>query len=158
MRRRSRTRRGAKWAVTSLLLLLIVVGGLSCLWSARYVGSDLHVRVRGGTLLWAASDQVAFTDLPLPTGFRVYWRPMRIAPQWPRLSDPRLGFVPLWIPTVVLAIATAFLWRLDRRRTPPGHCQKCGYNLTGNVSGVCPECGTEIDLASSRFDRRGTPG
>ena len=24
---------------------------------------------------------------------------------------------------------------------PPGHCQKCGYNLTGNVSGVCPECG-----------------
>ena len=25
---------------------------------------------------------------------------------------------------------------------PPGHCQKCGYNLTGNVSGVCPECGT----------------
>ena len=26
-------------------------------------------------------------------------------------------------------------------RIPPGHCQKCGYNLTGNVSGVCPECG-----------------
>ena len=28
------------------------------------------------------------------------------------------------------------------RRYPPGHCLKCGYNLTGNVSGVCPECGT----------------
>lgn len=26
-------------------------------------------------------------------------------------------------------------------RIPPGHCQKCGYNLTGNISGVCPECG-----------------
>lgn len=24
-------------------------------------------------------------------------------------------------------------------------CWKCGYNLTGNVSGVCPECGTPID-------------
>ena len=24
----------------------------------------------------------------------------------------------------------------------PGHCLKCGYNLTGNVSGICPECGT----------------
>jgi len=27
---------------------------------------------------------------------------------------------------------------------PPGHCQTCGYNLTGNVSGVCSECGTPI--------------
>lgn len=25
-----------------------------------------------------------------------------------------------------------------------GHCQKCGYDLTGNVSGVCPECGTPV--------------
>jgi len=24
----------------------------------------------------------------------------------------------------------------------PGHWQTCGYNLTGNVSGRCPECGT----------------
>ena len=23
-------------------------------------------------------------------------------------------------------------------------CGNCGYNLTGNVSGVCPECGTPI--------------
>lgn len=24
-------------------------------------------------------------------------------------------------------------------------CRSCGYNLTGNISGVCPECGTAID-------------
>lgn len=24
---------------------------------------------------------------------------------------------------------------------PPGHCWKCGYNLTGNISGRCSECG-----------------
>ena len=29
-------------------------------------------------------------------------------------------------------------------RPPPGHCQNCGYDLTGNVSGVCPECGTSV--------------
>ena len=29
-------------------------------------------------------------------------------------------------------------------RRPPGHCQTCGYDLTGNVSGVCPECGEAI--------------
>ncbi len=31
-------------------------------------------------------------------------------------------------------------WRRRRR----GECLRCGYNLTGNLSGICPECGTEI--------------
>ena len=26
----------------------------------------------------------------------------------------------------------------------PGLCSNCGYNLTANVSGTCPECGTRI--------------
>jgi uncharacterized paraquat-inducible protein A len=30
----------------------------------------------------------------------------------------------------------------DRRRR--GLCVKCGYDLTGNTSGVCPECGTPL--------------
>ena len=30
------------------------------------------------------------------------------------------------------------------RRRKKGLCLKCGYNLTGNVSGVCPECGERI--------------
>ena len=28
------------------------------------------------------------------------------------------------------------------RRQLNGQCATCGYDLTGNVSGVCPECGT----------------
>ena len=24
------------------------------------------------------------------------------------------------------------------------HCRSCGYNLAGNVSGVCPECGSAV--------------
>jgi hypothetical protein len=31
-----------------------------------------------------------------------------------------------------------------RRRPPPGHCRACGYNLKGNISGVCPECGEAV--------------
>jgi hypothetical protein len=27
-------------------------------------------------------------------------------------------------------------------RAEEGLCWRCGYDLTGNVSGVCPECGT----------------
>ena len=51
--------------------------------------------------------------------------------------------LPLWIPLLLIGAPTVILWRNDRRY-PPGHCRKCGYNLTGNVSGICPECGTPI--------------
>jgi len=34
-------------------------------------------------------------------------------------------------------------WR-RRFRLTHGLCLTCGYNLTGNVSGRCPECGERI--------------
>lgn len=50
-------------------------------------------------------------------------------------------FVPLWAP--LLAVALPTLYACCRcRRFPPGHCRKCGYDLTGNTTGICPECGT----------------
>lgn len=36
--------------------------------------------------------------------------------------------------------------RAMRRR---GLCRRCGYDLTGNRSGVCPECGTAVRVAES---------
>ena len=29
------------------------------------------------------------------------------------------------------------------REELPEYCTSCGYNLTANTSGVCPECGIE---------------
>lgn len=52
--------------------------------------------------------------------------------------------LPIWIPLSLLTVPTLFLFIRDRRRIPPGHCTNCGYDLTGNVSGVCPECGNRI--------------
>lgn len=31
---------------------------------------------------------------------------------------------------------------LRRRRRKHNLCEKCSYNLTGNTTGICPECGT----------------
>jgi len=54
----------------------------------------------------------------------------------------------LELPYYLILAAAALLpaWRVRRwlRRTPPHCCAACGYNLTGNTSGVCPECGTSI--------------
>jgi len=37
---------------------------------------------------------------------------------------------------------TMLIWTgLIRRTRPPRQCRACGYDLTGNESGVCPECG-----------------
>lgn len=50
--------------------------------------------------------------------------------------------------TIVFAPA-GLLWRLRRMKHEVfmvcRHCRYCGYDLTGNVSGVCPECGQQIN-------------
>ena len=66
---------------------------------------------------------------------------------WHWAGRPLGGFgraYPLWPPLLVLAVPTAVLWWRDRRYLK-GCCQSCGYDLTGNVSGRCPECGMATD-------------
>ena len=53
--------------------------------------------------------------------------------------------VPLWIPFLAIMVPSLIAWWFSRSRFPPGFCQQCGYNLTGNTSGICSECGTEIN-------------
>jgi hypothetical protein len=64
---------------------------------------------------------------------------------WPHIYRHGNSVVPLWMQFLGVAIPTAGLWLVGfGRRIPAGHCQQCGYNLTGNTSGVCPECGEKI--------------
>jgi hypothetical protein len=52
--------------------------------------------------------------------------------------------IPCFVFVFLLAFALTFLPSRYLFRHPPGHCQHCGYSLTGNTSGVCPECGTAV--------------
>jgi hypothetical protein len=71
---------------------------------------------------------------------------------WPEEGNTA---APLWMPLLMVAVPTTILWWRDRRRTPPGHCRRCGYNLTGNTSGTCPECGTPLPKRASALPRDG---
>ena len=52
---------------------------------------------------------------------------------------------------------TWFVLRHHGRRGAAGVvCVKCAYNLTGNTSGVCPECGTPTE-ASAKLSNFGEP-
>ena len=59
-------------------------------------------------------------------------------------------FLPIWsllllalLCPIVIFIRGCRYRRLCRREKD-GLCLKCGYNLMGNLSGVCPECGERV--------------
>ena len=80
--------------------------------------------------------------------FTEYRRGDRVYPIVERLFVLLVWSTPLW------GIIWAFAWvRLRNRllrRQPGCRCLACGYDLTGNVSGVCPECGGAITGSPAR--------
>lgn len=111
-----------------------------------------HWSARRGTLEYCTYDQIDERE-PTPdqsfslAGFGV----SRDAVQMPYTDLVFLRRslrIPLWLPLALFsATPTVALIRgppRRYRRHDKGLCLKCGYNLTGNVSGRCPECGEAV--------------
>ena len=138
-----------RWTCTIGASVALVILAHSAVWSVYWVDSGnwprfmvsqghvwLQLTNRLGTLTWG---------LPL---CRPGWHrdtPSSIAPCLARyqLEQQQAGVavsIPLWIPLAIFVLLAACLWRA---RVVELHvCTTCGYNLTGNVSGRCPECGS----------------
>jgi len=61
-----------------------------------------------------------------------------------RRDHSYIATVPCWFVVLVSAVLPS-VWIIRRRRKQTltdDQCLTCGYNLTANASGVCPECGT----------------
>jgi hypothetical protein len=52
-------------------------------------------------------------------------------------------------PIFAIIASQALYRRLRWRLHDIGRCRSCDYNLTGNVSGICPECGTPVPEAAT---------
>ncbi len=147
MTKHPRIRRIAKWAGLVLCVLIVVAWVVSLRWEFWYEGGSWLMWCGHGGLL-VSINRIHLDD---PSGWNVldvnwiHWE--YYLPRFKRDLSGTLKAttcnIPLWLPLVVVAIPTAILFYRDRR-IPPGHCQKCGYDLTGNESGRCPECGRTI--------------
>ena len=152
---RSRTKRVLKQVGLAGCALLVVVWFLTLFWGGGYIGFTKTIAFQHGTM-----GLLVYTNDP---GDYVGWTGYRLRDLdvcwWPSYDDstsPATGIhlrqrtrrliVPLWILLLLTAIPTIILWRLDRRRLV-GYCRKCEYDLTGNVTGVCSECGTKVSTA-----------
>jgi hypothetical protein len=53
--------------------------------------------------------------------------------------------IPTWLPSLLFGLwpTIALTLHIKRRYFTQGLCRKCGYDLRGSPSGVCPECGWE---------------
>ena len=79
------------------------------------------------------------------------YRPTARASWVPGMHGSKTRFwvvaVPHWFAAAALALSPALWlqrWRRERRAARIGHCPRCGYDLTANVSGTCPECGRPV--------------
>lgn len=55
--------------------------------------------------------------------------------------------VPLWFVLSVASVMSIWMWRLCRDRHRQCACSKCGYDLSGTRTGMCPECGPSSHVA-----------
>jgi hypothetical protein len=71
-----------------------------------------------------------------------------------RMDVPVASLRLVWLVAAFAVLPTLWIGtychqaRKRQRRRRLGRCARCGYDLAGNVSGVCPECGRPIDALS----------
>ena len=152
MSRSPRLRRYYKWGGLVVSILLAVAWAASLLISVIASYGRLHVAFGSGGFGFSVCEYPLETRFYLPGADSIRWLPT-IGPQRWGLPDPSnrsitfAAYFPFWCLFPLAAIPTVILWRRDRK-IPPGQCQTCGYDLTGNTTGVCSECGALADSRS----------
>ena len=153
-RKRSKTLR---MALASLIALQAALCVASMIWRFEIHSKHYQLDIGSGELrvfsLFSLYNNPASFGGPTASIARIRG-PIRLL-LWPRYEVQTGGgarslTIPLWIPIVALLSVAALLVYRDRTRRQPGHCRQCGYNLTGNTTGRCPECGTVVQGAGQR--------
>lgn len=146
--------------VARRLVLVAVAGGClciaSCILSIRCVARDYAILMQGGSVMYISGDPFSVEGSP-QDGFELglsddisilAWLPF-----WAQSPDGTFAVVPLWVLAVIsgcAAMGTFAARKGSPRHRPAVTCASCQYDLTGNVSGRCPECGMMATSVTSR--------
>lgn len=124
----------ASWHAVRLFARFVATGG-AFVWAGCAVALPFNLRRRR-----------PIAKAALAAGFLAAagWSTDRAAAWLPDLVRERVPRALAWGggATLLLAVIPARRWRGPDAPSPCAPCGRCGYDLTGNVSGVCPECGT----------------
>jgi len=128
-------------------VLFVLVGWVGSVhWTMR-IGSVRSIVVDVTRAAFIGIDTRSFTQrTPFAAQFEVDRCTFGMPLRWWPILDWYLAFtsgtvqVALWPVVLALSVVALWLWCIDRRHAP-GHCYACGYERTGNESGVYPECG-----------------
>jgi hypothetical protein len=91
----------------------------------------------------AAADKASWARAGFAGGY------CRNNPTSSAVAEVWFGVVPFWLVALfigVIPLRSAFLRLRTARRRRMKLCPNCAYNLTGNTSGVCPECGAKVEV------------
>lgn len=145
---------------SSSITLMMWEPGLFAYWGGDAIDRSIHAATEalwperdgdwGAILGGGIAEQGWHTSLHLiesgPSLLLVpnYWAMGRLGFGLPRFrTDLTNGCLVLplgWFPAALI-VTLAILVMRRARRPLPEHCNKCVFKLTGNISGVCPECG-----------------
>ncbi len=121
MNRGRRTIRLAKWAGVGLCVVIALAWVV-----ATFIVVGIEA-LESGVLV------AHWTDSPAGASFSWDYapaEPRRLTPLFEWDPSEVSLYLPLWLPLALLALPTAWLFWLDRRKPRPGFCP-CGYDLTG---------------------------
>lgn len=92
---------------------------------------------------WLALPLVLFIVVPCVVKLVILLTSAEELPWWSYFTSLLPFLLKLGVPVAALLWIYVLLGKLTRRVGT--HCPKCGYDLAGNVSGRCPQCGAPCD-------------
>jgi len=138
------------FAITSIASLLLCAA-TAVLWAERHEASlDIMTLVesRDTWEIIKTRNRTYFVTSD-ETGVSVWFQtPPRLGPPFSVTYDEqtllRIGYANSVLSLLTLAVLNLCVWMMVGRKRHVGHCATCSYDLTGNTSGTCPECGTAV--------------
>ncbi|HPF37149.1 MAG TPA: hypothetical protein P5081_00480 [Phycisphaerae bacterium] len=140
-----------------LVVVLWLLWGASAVWSLEIMSPKSSVFVTGGCVGFTWKWPSRLREF-LPSEYMMDRSDAMFLSIWPKykpsVRSPASGamlwpvlIVPLWLLVVPLTIIVVCLRRRRRALDGAPTCARCEFNLTGNASGVCPECGAAFEMA-----------